>query len=227
MAELSLADMAAVWRRDLVTNVIPFWEKHSLDREHGGYFTCCDRDGKILDDSKYMWLQARAVFMWSRLHNEFVDATDVEPWFAAAKLGADFLRFGKDADGRLYFAVSRDGATPLHFQRKPYAAVFYTLAALEYAEALRRRGADAEAARWLDEAVVYFGKLREWIDAPHTLGRPPVAASGAAAYSSLADVMCMASLAEELLAKLPAQRDRWLAEIKASQAAEAAAADIS
>ena len=64
MAELSLADMAAVWRRDLVTNVIPFWEKHSLDREHGGYFTCCDRDGKILDDSKYMWLQARAVFMW-------------------------------------------------------------------------------------------------------------------------------------------------------------------
>ena len=36
MAELSLADMAAVWRRDLVTNVIPFWEKHSLDREHGG-----------------------------------------------------------------------------------------------------------------------------------------------------------------------------------------------
>ena len=57
MAELSLADMAAVWRRDLVTNVIPFWEKHSLDREHGGYFTCCDRDGKILDDSKYMWLR--------------------------------------------------------------------------------------------------------------------------------------------------------------------------
>ena len=45
MAELSLADMAARWKRDLFTNVIPFWEKHSLDREHGGYFTCLDRDG--------------------------------------------------------------------------------------------------------------------------------------------------------------------------------------
>ena len=126
MAELSLADMAAVWRRDLVTNVIPFWEKHSLDREHGGYFTCCDRDGKILDDSKYMWLQARAVFMWSRLYNECREAALKDHslfligdrWFEAAKLGANFLKHGKDADGRLYFAVSRDGATPLHFQRK-------------------------------------------------------------------------------------------------------------
>ena len=115
-AELSLADMAARWKRDLFTNVIAFWEKHSLDREHGGYFTCLDRDGAILDDSKYMWLQCRAVFMWSRLFNEF----GAKKYFDAAQLGADFLKHGKDAEGRLYFAVSRDGATPLHFQRKPY-----------------------------------------------------------------------------------------------------------
>ena len=56
--ELSLADMAEIWRQDLFHNVIPFWAKHSLDREHGGYFTCLDREGAILDDSKYMWLQA-------------------------------------------------------------------------------------------------------------------------------------------------------------------------
>ena len=60
MAELSLFDMSKIWHRDLFGNVIPFWEKHSLDREHGGYFTCCDRDGAVLDDSKYTWLQARA-----------------------------------------------------------------------------------------------------------------------------------------------------------------------
>ena len=40
--ELSLADMAARWKRDLFTNVIAFWEKHSLDREHGGTpFNAC------------------------------------------------------------------------------------------------------------------------------------------------------------------------------------------
>ena len=31
--------------------------KHSLDKECGGYFTCLDRDGTVLDQSKYHWLQ--------------------------------------------------------------------------------------------------------------------------------------------------------------------------
>ena len=45
-------------------------EAHSLDTECGGYFTALSRSGALLDDTKYVWLQGRAVFMWSRLYNE-------------------------------------------------------------------------------------------------------------------------------------------------------------
>ena len=228
--EMSVADMCQRWRSDLLENVVPFWERHSLDKEKGGYYTVIDRDGGVLETTKYMWLQGRAVFMWSRLHNELMD--EVGPatatrWNAAARLGAGFLSKGKDAEGRLLFAVSREGQ-PLHFQRKPYAAVFYCLACLEYAELQRvraARGLEAEdAAPWLEEAVAQFEALSRWIREPHLLGRPPVPppapAEGEAAgggYSNLADVMCLASLAEELLLKLPQQRERWMAVVADAQ----------
>ena len=134
--------MAARWKRDLFTNVIPFWEKHSLDREHGGYFTCLDRDGAILDDSKYMWLQARAVFTWSRLFNELPGA---KKYFDAAQLGADFLKHGKDAEGRLYFAVSRDGTPFNACKGGNYKGFFHVPRALLYAlRSAERQGVGVE-----------------------------------------------------------------------------------
>eukprot|EP00966_Prymnesium_polylepis_P284264 6566658-Prymnesium_polylepis.2 len=218
MADLDVASMAAAWRRDLLNNVVPFWETHSLDREHGGYFTCLDRDGSLLDDVKCMWLQGRAVYMWARLHNELSSEMPeaAARWFEHAKLGADFLRHGKDAEGRLLFAVSRDGTRPLHFQRKPYSAVFYVLACLEYAMALQQRGAAADADEWLVEATLYYDKLRDWIITPHLLGRPPVPADDGG-HSVLADVMCLASLSLDLLRCIPTQRERWLADIRDAQ----------
>jgi N-acylglucosamine 2-epimerase len=220
----TLEALAAAWRKDLMENVVPFWDRHSIDAEYGGYFTCLDRVGNVLDESKYMWLQGRAVYMWSRLHNELrADVGDVkaERFFANAKTGAVFLEKGKRADGTLLFSVSRDGTTPLHFQRKPYAAVFYVLGCLEYGQALRLRAAGGEQA-WFDEAIRYFELLRGWIDDPSKLGRESTAAPAADAAddgrpSVLADTMCLASIAEELLKKLPEQRERWLEHVADAQ----------
>lgn len=57
--------------------------------------------------------------MWARLHNELkVEMPEAASrWFEHARLGARFLPNGKDAEGRLLFAVSRDGKQHLHFQR--------------------------------------------------------------------------------------------------------------
>jgi N-acylglucosamine 2-epimerase len=33
------------YERELVESVIPFWESHCVDREHGGFLICLDRDG--------------------------------------------------------------------------------------------------------------------------------------------------------------------------------------
>ena len=61
--DLTIAAMAEQWRQDLLENVVPFWERVSIDSECGGFFTAVDRDGTLLDHSKYAWLQSRAVYM--------------------------------------------------------------------------------------------------------------------------------------------------------------------
>ena len=40
-----LASCAARYRTDLMENILPFWMKYGYDREHGGVYTCVDRDG--------------------------------------------------------------------------------------------------------------------------------------------------------------------------------------
>lgn len=186
-----LTEFAARYRRDLFESVIPFWMKHSIDREHGGYFTCLDRDGSLYDDRKYMWLNGRQVWTMSRLYNEVEKRPE---WLEAARLGADFLRrHARDERGRCYFSLTRDGQ-PAAYQRKPYAAVFIMLGWFEYAKA-----SGEEWAR--REAMDLFWQVRRWIAEPGLLGRPVLA--GAPAFSQLADIMVRISMALEIAAVDP------------------------
>ena len=36
---------AETYKTELLNEIIPFWEKHSVDAKHGGYFTCLDQFG--------------------------------------------------------------------------------------------------------------------------------------------------------------------------------------
>ena len=185
-----LTRFAARYRQDLFESVIPFWMKHSLDREHGGYFTCLDRDGDY-DDRKYMWLNGRQVWTMSRLYNQVEKRPE---WLEAARLGAEFLRrHARDAQGRCYFSLTRDGR-PAAYQRKPYAAVFIMLGWLEYAKA-----SGEEWAR--RDAMELFTSVRRWIANPALMDRPSL--SGAPAFSQLADVMVEISMALEIAAVDP------------------------
>ena len=157
-----LESYAARYRQNLVDSVIPFWLNHSLDHEHGGYFSCLDRVGTVYDTRKYVWLQGRAVWMFSRLYNELEPRQE---FLDAATLGVHFLRrHARDANGRLYFSLTREGE-PFFFQRKPYAAVFYQMGLFEYARAT----GDAEC---LAESVEVFWKIIDWIREPALLDRP-------------------------------------------------------
>lgn len=183
---MPLQRFASVYRSDLADSVIPFWLKHSPDRECGGYFTCLDRDGSVYDPKKYMWLQGREVHMFSRLYNEF----DRRPEFLdTAKLGLDFIRkFGKDAKGRVYFSLTREGK-PYFFQRKIYGAVFYMMGLLEYSKAT-----GDVACR--EEAIATFWDITRWMADPTLIDRPAMA--GALHVSNLAGVMVLASMVIEL-----------------------------
>ena len=182
-----LAAYADRYRTELLDRVIPFWLRHSLDREHGGYFTCLTREGAIYDSRKYVWLQGRAVWMFSKLYNEL----DPRPEFLdAARLILNFLRRNaRDEQGRYYFSLTREGR-PSFYQRKPYAAVFAMLGMLEFSKATN----DLALRR---EAVDLFWQIRKWIQDPSLLGR-------SSQLPSLADIMVTVSMASEIASIDPA-----------------------
>ncbi len=65
----SRAQLGALYRDTLLDNVLPFWLRHGMDREHGGILTCLDRDGSMVDTDKSVWFQGRAAWMFATLHN--------------------------------------------------------------------------------------------------------------------------------------------------------------
>lgn len=98
---------AEKYKNELIQNVVPFWEKHSIDREGGGFFTCLERDGKVFDTDKYMWLQGRQIWTMSMLYDK-LEAR--ESWKEMAIHGADFiLKNGRDKQGDWYFSLDRNG----------------------------------------------------------------------------------------------------------------------
>ncbi|HMD60192.1 MAG TPA: AGE family epimerase/isomerase, partial [Opitutaceae bacterium] len=118
--------MALQCRAALLDDVIPFWERHSLDRECGGFFSCLGRDGSVFDTDKFVWLQARQVWTFSMLCNALEGR---DSWLRVARHGADFLaRHGRDGDGNWYFSLARDGrplAQPYNIFSDCFAAIAF------------------------------------------------------------------------------------------------------
>ncbi len=175
------------FRRELFDRVLPFWLRHSLDREHGGYFTCLDRDGAVYDTTKYMWLQSRQVWMLSRLCNTVERRPE---WVEAARLGAEFItRHGRDRQsGRVFFSLTREGR-PLSIQRKIFSEVFYVMALDEYSRLSGEQRLRAEA-----EEV--HEKVLAWSRDPSALGRPLL--PGQQPMRQLAVPMSLLWMAEQL-----------------------------
>src|SRR5690606_7048174 len=105
-------------------NVMPFWLDHSLDKESGGFFTCLDREGNVFDTDKFIWLQAREVYMFASMYNK-VEKNPV--WLEAAEHGASFLLdHGHDGEFNWYFSVDRFGNALV----EPYNIFSYTFATI-------------------------------------------------------------------------------------------------
>ncbi len=182
------------WRErfhtSLYDDVLPFWMKHSLDREFGGYFTCLDRDGSLYDTKKHVWLQGRQVWMLSRIHNilKETDGTDGR-YLEAAELGARFIRKHAKADGnRVYFSLTREGR-PVFIQRKMFAECFYVMGLAEYA-----RASGDDSAR--QEALDVFESVQKFARNPALLGRPQL--DGMPKTISLAVPMILLNLIQEV-----------------------------
>ena len=109
---LDLKQYSALYKHELLQNILPFWLKHSKDEVNGGYFTCLDRTGNVYDTDKFIWLQGREVWCFSYMYHQ-VEAK--EEWLEMARQGAAFLeKYGRDEKGNWYFSLTAEGKPLVH-----------------------------------------------------------------------------------------------------------------
>jgi len=105
--EESLGDIRRRLERELLDDIVPFWEQHSLDEECGGFITCLNRDGSAYDTFKQMWMQWREVWMFAALYNS---PYRQKRWLEIAEAGFEFLyRHGRQKDGSYAYMLDRRG----------------------------------------------------------------------------------------------------------------------
>ena len=126
------AALRELYRASLFDDVVPWWLKHSLDREFGGYYSLLERDGRCWGDDKYMWMNGRQVWMLSHLFNTHQQNPE---WLDAARLGAKFMReHAFRQDGKMHFRLTRNGQSRSEVL-SIYTEVFGAIAMAEYAKA--------------------------------------------------------------------------------------------
>lgn len=139
-------ELSQLYRTTLLDDVIPFWLRHGLDREHGGILTSLDRDGSLLDSDKSVWFQGRAGWMFSTLYLTL----DPQPeYLEAARSCVEFsLKHCHSPEGKMWFSVTREGL-PLRMRRYAFSESF---AAINYAAFSKATGearfADAALSAW-------------------------------------------------------------------------------
>jgi N-acylglucosamine 2-epimerase len=181
-----IEELIAIHRDGLLLDTIPFWMKHGLDPEHGGLRNFLDQDGSVYHHDKAVWQTGRFGWITALLHNE------VEPraeWLAASRSCCEFLRHHCfDADGRMYFEVTRQGV-PVRKRRYAISENFCAMAWSEYA---RATGDDAYRSRVLD----LYARILHYYRHPEIF--PPKYEPAAGLRRSHGNTMIQLALAQQL-----------------------------
>lgn len=140
----------------LKNDIMPFWLQHGLDMEHGGVYTCLDRDGSLMDSTKSVWFQGRFGFIASYAYNNI--EKDLQ-WLDASKSCIDFIeKHCFDVDGHMFFTVSEDGYG-IQKRRYVFSECFAIMAMAEYSLA---SGDESYAVK----ALELFKRTREMLSRP-------------------------------------------------------------
>jgi N-acylglucosamine 2-epimerase len=124
-AAQSLKSYSLQYKTELLDSILPFWMKHSIDQQNGGFFTCLDQFGQVYDTDKFIWLQGRQVWCFAYMYNNIEKKQE---WLDIAKHGADFLiKHGRDEEGNWYFSLTEEGK-PLVQPYNIFSDCFATMA---------------------------------------------------------------------------------------------------
>ena len=148
-----------LYKEDMLTDIMPFWMEHGLDKVHGGVYTCIDRKGELMDSTKSVWFQGRFAFTCCFAYNHIERKQE---WLDAAKCTLDFIeKHCFDNDRRMYFEVMADG-TPLRKRRYVFSESFAAIAMAEYALATGNQ-------TYAQKALDIFKDMRRFLNTPGIL----------------------------------------------------------
>lgn len=142
--------LLSCYRDGLMHDTLPFWFPRAVDTEQGGFLHCLDRDGAVVDTDKSVWAQGRMSWMLLSLYNGFERRPE---WLEWAQSGIRFLdERCVDADGRLFFHVTREGR-PIRKRRYAYSEAFAAIAHAALAKATGEARSAQRARELFDQFV--------------------------------------------------------------------------
>lgn len=151
-----LSKWASAYKQELQEDIMPFWLEHGWDRQHGGVYTCMDREGRLMDTTKSVWFQGRFGFIAAYAYNHVEKNPE---WLAASKSCIDFIeQHCIDTDGHMFFEVTGDGQ-PLRKRRYVFSECFAAIAMSEYSIA---SGDKAYALK----ALEMFKRIQKFLTTP-------------------------------------------------------------
>lgn len=145
-------------RKELTTNILPYWEKYSRDTTSGktGFF------GKIDNDNNQDYEVSRSIVMTSRFLWAYSVAArffNDKKYLEMADFAAEVIlnKFFDKTNGGVYWSVMPDG-TPDVSKKQIYGEAFCSYGLSEYAAALMDLRGDK------DKAVLHMNKALELFD---------------------------------------------------------------
>lgn len=148
---------------ELFHRVLPFWERHGIDHEHGGFLCSLDHDGRLLASDKFSWFQGRGLWLYSFLYNHF--GGDRRHLEIARRTKEFMLAAFPQPDGWWAERVTREGAAMEPFRGDLYGMYFAAEGLQEYAAA----SGDEQA---LATALDLLNRLWQRINSPGFGVRP-------------------------------------------------------
>lgn len=149
----------STYLEELKSDILPFWLKNGWDRVNGGFYTCVDRDGSLMDSTKSVWFQGRSAFTFSYAYNYIEKNPD---WLSASRSAIEFMEAHCfDVQGRMYFEVTATGE-PVRQRRYLFSECFAALGMAEYSRASGDR-------RYAEKALEIFKLILHYKNTPGAL----------------------------------------------------------
>ena len=142
------------YRNLLLDDVMPFWQKHSPDLKHGGFYNYLGRDGKVLFTDKNVRQQGRLVLLFARAYNELEKRQE---WLDLALQGIKFIEDHcfDERDGRTYYDVTEDGR-PVRKRRYVVTEHYTVMAFIELYKATGNPEWKAKAEKLYKTIMMYY-----------------------------------------------------------------------